>query len=341
MPLPPFAAPSTVDLSTAPYGLPPEHIERVETTLAGMTRAQKVGQLLCLYLRSDDMSAFTGWLEELGLEPGAVMMLPRPLEVAAQDVAPLQSWSRIPLLVAANLESGAVNFLTGIEAFANPMQVAATGRDDDVDLLADHCIRVARRVGITWAFAPVVRHRGQSRQPDHQTRSFGADPSRSRAWAHAMSSGSRCGHHDEPEALPRRWGGRSRPASRDDLQRPRRAGVDRTFGAVYRRVIEAGARFDHGRTHPSARPVADGEPHLTDAEVRPASPLSAAARRHPPGAVGFHGLVVTDNSAMAGYTTAGERAANLPARSPRGRTSSSATSTSRATSPLSATKRRP
>ncbi|MGL1190093.1 glycoside hydrolase family 3 N-terminal domain-containing protein, partial [Vibrio parahaemolyticus] len=65
-------------------------------------------------------------------------------------------WSRIPLLVAGNLESGAVNFLTGVEAFANPMQVAAAGDEAAVDALADHCIRVARSLGMNWAFAPVV-----------------------------------------------------------------------------------------------------------------------------------------------------------------------------------------
>ncbi|MFT2526089.1 hypothetical protein ACMWQA_26955, partial [Escherichia coli] len=82
-----------------------------------------------------------------GVAPGAVMMLPRSPAAAARDVAALQEWSRIPLLVAGNLESGAVNFLTGVEAFANPMQVAAAGDEAAVDALADHCIRVARSLG--------------------------------------------------------------------------------------------------------------------------------------------------------------------------------------------------
>src|SRR5207245_2398463 len=87
---------------------------------------------------------------------------------------------------------------------------------------------------------------------------------------------------------------------------------DRIFGAVYRRVIAAGARtimVGHIRQPALSRSLVPG---LTPGKLLPASLapelVTGVLRRQ----LGFNGLIVTDNSAMAGMTTVLPRAQALP-----------------------------
>lgn len=307
------APPRPVDLSAPLFGLDRRGVAWVEETLAGLTREQKVGQLLCLYLRGDDMARFTSDLDGLGVAPGAVMMLPRSPTAAARDVAALQEWSRIPLLVAGNLESGAVNFLTGVEAFANPMQVAAAGDEAAVDALADHCIRVARSLGMNWAFAPVVDVAVNPANPITNTRSFGADHELvARLGSHYVARLERAGLMTSPKHFPGD-GVDDRDqhlvTSSNDLDLDE---WTRTFGAVYSAVIAAGARsimVGHIRQRALSKSV---RPDLSDADVRPGSLAAELIGDVLRGRLGFEGLVVSDNTAMAGFTTAGRRDRTLP-----------------------------
>ncbi len=307
------APPRPVDLSAPLFGLDRRGLAWVEETLAGLTREQKVGQLLCLYLRGDDMARFTSDLDGMGVAPGAVMMLPRSPTAAARDVAALQGWSRIPLLVAGNLESGAVNFLTGVEAFANPMQVAAAGDEAAVDALADHCIRVARSLGMNWAFAPVVDVAVNPANPITNTRSFGADHELvARLGSRYVARLERAGLMTSPKHFPGD-GVDDRDqhlvTSSNDLDLDE---WTRTFGAVYSAVIAAGARsimVGHIRQRALSKSV---RPGLSDADVRPGSLAAELIGDVLRGRLGFEGLVVSDNTAMAGFTTAGRRDRTLP-----------------------------
>lgn len=300
-------------IADAPFNLDPHGIDWVESTLAGMTMEQKVGQLMCVYLRSVDMAEFTSWLDERGIEPGGMMMISRPRADAKRDVEQLQRWSRVPLLMAGNLESGAVNFLDQTEAFANPMQLAATGDPLWAERLAVHAARTGNEIGINWAFAPVIDVVVNVHNPIVNTRAFSSDP-------HVVAEmGSRYISELEARGVatsPKHFPGdgvddrdQHLVTSSNDLDADEWRAM---FGTVYRRAIAAGARtimVGHIRQRALSREL---DPSLTDADVMPAS-LSAelvtgVLRKE----LGFNGLIVSDNSAMTGYTSVMPRADALP-----------------------------
>jgi beta-N-acetylhexosaminidase len=300
-------------LSAAPFSLDAGAIDWVEDTLASLSIEQKVGQLLCVYLKSRDMTEWTGWLAERGIEPGGMMMISRPPQDARRDVAALQASSSVPLLIAGNLESGAVNFLDDTEAFANPLQVAATGDAINAERLAIHCARAANAIGINWAFAPVVDIAVNPHNPIVNTRSFGRDPDvvatmgaryittlEARGVATSTKHFPGDGVDDRDQHLV---------TTSNDLDA---ATWRSTFGAVYQRAIEAGTRtimVGHIRQRALTREL---QPGIADSEILPASLSAELVTGVLRGELGFNGMIVSDNSAMTGYTSVMPRESALP-----------------------------
>lgn len=283
-----------IDLTAAPFGLDRDGVDWVEQTLAGMTVEQRIGQLLCIYLRGTDMAEWTAWLDEHGIEPGGMMMLSRPVEDARRDVTALQEWSRVPLLMAGNLEAGASNFIAGPEAFAHPMQLAATGDVSTVRLLAEHCARIGNYVGINWAFAPVIDIAMNPDNPITNTRTFGSNTDTvaefGAAYIAALESRgiATSAKHFPGDGVDGR--DQHLATTSNDLSA---AEWWSTFGRVYKRAIAAGARTimaGHIR-----------QPAL-DSERLPAT-LSPALLHLLRDSLGFNGMIVSDNSAMTGLTS--------------------------------------
>ncbi|WP_191284389.1 glycoside hydrolase family 3 protein [Pseudolysinimonas yzui] len=303
-----------MDLRKAPFALDDGGVDWVESTLEIMTVEQKVGQVLCVYLHSTDMAEWTAWLAEREIEPGAMMLTARPRLDARTHVAELQEWSSIPLLIAGNLESGAVNFLSDTEAFANPMQVAATGDVLHAQRLAEHCARVANEVGITWAFAPVIDLAMNPQNPITNTRTFGSDPAVvaefGAVYIEALESR---GIATSPKHFPG-----DGVDDRDQHLATTSNDLDAdswwaTFGEVYRRTIAAGTRtimVGHIRQPALSRAA---RPGIADAELLPASLAPELVTGVLREQLGFNGLIVTDNSAMTGFTTVMARGEALAA----------------------------
>lgn len=166
-----------------------------EAILAEMTLRQKVGQMIMPWMLGDFApEGSTGFeriarlidQQEIG---GIIVSVGTPLDVAAK-LNVLQRRSRIPLLVAADLETGAgfrmrgavhlpgVHDLGGATDFPSLMAVGAA--DDRV--LAYEMGRITaqegRAVGIHVPFAPVLDVNSNPDNPIINTRSFGEDPAR-------------------------------------------------------------------------------------------------------------------------------------------------------------------
>ena len=114
-----------------PFYLDDEAIAWVEGTLAGMTLEEKVGQLFCVLLRSGTQEEYS-FIRGI-LSPGGAMYRPMPVEGAVQATNMFQQNSRIPLLIAANLEKGGNGIVTEGTLMGSPMEVAAT---DSADMAA-------------------------------------------------------------------------------------------------------------------------------------------------------------------------------------------------------------
>lgn len=283
------------------------------TTLAGMTVSQKIGQLLCVYLRPGDASGWLTHLRERGIEPGGVMLLPRDRASARDDVRAIQAVSTVPLLVAANLESGTSSFITGDEAFANPMQAAATGDVEHARRLAIHCARAAHDIGINWAFAPVADVAINPRNPITNTRAFGDRTDLVSSMVEAyVSAAEGLGVMTSPKHFPGD-GVDDRDqhlvASNNDLSVE---DWEALIEPVWRRLITAGARsimVGHIRQAALSRALVPG---IADEDIMPATLAPELVEGVLRGRLGFTGLIVTDNTAMAGMTSVLARREALP-----------------------------
>ncbi|MGY1815163.1 glycoside hydrolase family 3 protein [Blastococcus sp. SYSU D00820] len=296
--------------------LPPLDAARsaaVDRLVASLDLPAKIGQLSCAYLTDPDTEhVLAGW-RKADYAPGGVLLLARDGAKTRADVALAQEWSSVPLLVAANLEEGAGVVGTDDDAYANPLQVGATGDPAQAGRLGLACGSIGRDLGVNWAFAPVVDLSLNPQNPIIRTRTFGRDPRLVAAMGAAyVSAVQSCG----VAASLKHW-----PGDGVDGRDQHLVTTDNTldldtwrstFGAVYRAGIDAGAltvMAGHIRLPAvSGAPAAAAGGADLPATLSPAL-LDGLLR----GELGFDGLVVSDNTAMAGYSTVMAREQALPA----------------------------
>ena len=167
-----------IDLKGNPFFLTDEDISWVETTLAGMTEDEKIGQLFCLVSFSSDPEHLKN--NVLSIQPGGMMCRPMPMPDLLKTVRLLQEYSKIPMLIPANLEKGCNGMVAEGTLLGSPMQIAATGDDKMAWRLGEICGREGAAVGGNWAFAPIIDIDYNFRNPITNTRTFGSDPARVR-----------------------------------------------------------------------------------------------------------------------------------------------------------------
>ncbi|HEV2617237.1 MAG TPA: glycoside hydrolase family 3 N-terminal domain-containing protein [Candidatus Acidoferrales bacterium] len=164
----------------------------VEKTLKKMTLEEKLGQLVMVYYWGRFTSTESPDYEELLREVkekhigGIILEAQRtPTGVERSQVYPsavlanqLQRAAKIPLLVAADFETGTSMRLADGTAFPSAMAVAATGDPHDAYTMGKITAIEARAAGLNWIFAPVSDVNDNPDNPIINTRSFGEDPQR-------------------------------------------------------------------------------------------------------------------------------------------------------------------
>ncbi len=167
----------------------------VETTLASLTLRQKAGQMLMPWtggdyvaLDSPEFDRLREWVERNGVG-GLILSIGLPHSYAAKLNA-LQKLSKVPLLVAADMESGPGMRLAGVHSLPHLLPqgggtvfppAMAFGATADPEL-AYQMGRVtgieARAVGVHMTFGPVLDVNSNPLNPIINIRSFGEDPAR-------------------------------------------------------------------------------------------------------------------------------------------------------------------
>ena len=299
--------------------LEPEAAGWVETTLAGMTLDEKVGQLVMPSFRSTYLSTDSAEFDRLAAlvreqHPGGFLMfggrdpapdvllnpsyarsnLGQPL-AGASIFNRLQTLSALPLLNAADFETGIGFRLRGGTTFPRAMAFGAAG-DEGLAFEAGRITAVeARALGVHVNFAPVADVNNNPRNPVINTRSFGEDPAAvsrlASAWVRGLQAGGVVatlkhfpGHGDTDVDSHRGLPLIAHPRARLDRVElpPFRAGLAAGAGAVMTSHV-AMPRLDPGPTRP--------------ATVSP--PIVTGLLR---GDLGFDGLVYTDSMRMRGIT---------------------------------------
>ncbi len=264
--------------------------------VAALGLREKVAQLVVPWIPgdywADDNEAMTAAMRlvtDEGVGGFVVGLGGSAYDLAAKFNA-LQRASRLPLFIAADLESGPSARIRGATAFPGNMGLGATGSEQDAYDVGAVIAREARAVGINLVFAPVVDVNNNPANPIINVRSYGEDPLRVGAFGVAFIRGLRehgmlatakhfPGHGDTGTdshlALPVITAGRARLDSIEfvPFRAAVRAGVDAVMSA-----------------HVAMPGLTGGDTPATLS----ASVLDTLLRRD----LGFHGLVVTDALSM-------------------------------------------
>ena len=300
-----------INLHGKPFYLNQEQIDWVENKIKTMSLLEKVGQLFCMNIRDfsdymlDSMFDIT--------EFGAVMFRECPLADALAFTEKLQKRSKIPALIAANLEKGGCGIVLEGTQVGSQLEVAATGDLELARKLATVCSREGAAAGANWAFAPILDIDFNFRNPITNVRTFGSNPDTvclmSKAYVQEVQKNgmAACIKHFPGDGCDER--DQHLCTTVNDLSCEE---WNRTFGKVYGECIEAGAltcMVGHIMQPAYSRYF---NPKLADEEILPGSLSKELMTDLLRGKLGFNGMICTDASTMNGYAIPMPRAKALP-----------------------------
>lgn len=300
-----------IDLKANPFFLDDESISWVYATLDKMTLEEKVGQLFCvLYRESTDEEVES--IHSI-LSPGGGMFRPMPLIDAVKLSQKVQKVSKIPMLIAANLEKGGNGIVAEGTILGSPMEVAATDDIGMAEKMGVVCAREAKAVGANWAFAPIIDIDTNFRNPITNTRTFGSNANRVKEMGLAYAKTvqglglAACSKHFPGDGQDER--DQHLVTSINNMSCEE---WDATYGQAYRACIEAGVltcMVGHIMQPAYSKKI---NPGLRDGDILPGTlskELMGGLLREQ---LGFNGLIVTDATTMAGFTISMSRKKAVP-----------------------------
>ncbi len=195
----PTAGPAPAESAAAAPALPPDTVVFLpgpNIPPLSLTLREKAAQLVMPWIPGDywasDAVAMAAALQlvDQGVGGFVVGIGPSPYDIA-EKLNTLQRASRLPLLIAADLESGPWMRIRGATAFPGNMALGATDRELDAYEVGRVIAIEARAVGIQVDFAPVVDVNNNPLNPIINVRSFGENPQRVAQLAGAFIRGLR------------------------------------------------------------------------------------------------------------------------------------------------------
>lgn len=290
-----------VNLKAVPYELSDEDINWVNKTLQQMTLEEKVGQLFCGYGIVDDEIYQNELIHKYHV--GGIMCRAGAYEEIKSIHSKLQKNSKIPMLIASNLETGGNGQVVEGTLFGTQMEVGATKNTENAYHLGAICGHEASAVGGNWAFAPVMDLNINFRSPIVGTRAYGNDPDLVLAMGKEYLRGLK---ESNMAASAKHFPG----DGMDDRDQHLLPSVntcsieewDATYGKIYKGMIDAGVQtimVGHILLPAYTKKL---QPEIQDDEIMPASLAPEIMTDLLRGKLGFNGMVVTDATAMAGFT---------------------------------------
>ena len=299
-----------VNLREKPFNLNDEQLSWVENTLASMTLEEKIGQLFICMNYDHREARYQEMIERFHV--GGIRWQGGSLKEQYDQNRYYQEHSKIPVLIAANLEAGAEKSLKGGTLLATGPAMGAAG-PEVARLMADKAAEEAKAIGVNWTFAPITDVVYNWRNTIVNNRAFGNDPDEIIADSIAYMEGAHkhgiacCCKHFPGDGVEER--DQHLVLGCNDLSVEE---WEKSFGKVYRAVFEAGVEsvmVGHICMPAWSKKL---RPGMTDDDILPAtlSPelLQDLLRDH----LGFNGLVLTDASHMAGLSTAAPRSVQVP-----------------------------
>lgn len=309
----------TVDLRAVPYTLDDDAVTWVESTLATLSLEQKVGQLFVnlFHFGEDTFSGNVGSNEEIlatyGI--GGARYHGGTAEQVQSLINSLQASTRIPLLVAANCESGGNGASSTGTYIATGAQCDASKSDEVSYRTGLVSGRESGPLGVNVIFAPIVDILTNWRNTIVNTRAHGTTAEDVIRSTGAKARGIRDSGEDIAVCVKHFPGDGT--GERDQhlvlgVNELEPAEWDASFGTVYRHHIDAGVEMIMAGhiALPAYSKLLD--PSLTDAEIMPATLSPELLQDLLKTRLGFNGVVITDASHMLGMSSAMRRQDYVP-----------------------------
>lgn len=301
-----------IDYRANPFCLNEEEIQWVEETFSRMTLEEKCGQVFCPMGLNGEENELKHIVQEIGV---GGMMYRAGMAKEIQNVhRTIQNLTKIPLLLAANTESGGDGLAVEGTSFGKPMAVAATNDPENGYRMGYTACREGAALGLNWSFAPIVDINYEFHNPITNVRTFGSDPEKVIAFAKRYMDGAdEC---DVAVSIKHFPGDGVDERDQHILTSVNSMSVEeweKSFGHVYRTLIEEGAKtVMAGHIALPAyvkhlKPDADKEEMLRPASLSK-TVLTGLLRE----TIGFNGLITTDATPMVGFTVAMPRKLAIP-----------------------------
>lgn len=297
-------------LKEKPFFLDDDAIAWVQKTLREMKREDKVGQLFCLCPSSLEKDILNEQMEE---NPGGFMLRPDDEQKIANAVNYLNSISKVPLLLAADLEKGGNGIADQGTIMGSPLAVAATDDKYYAEKLGEVCAIEGKALGINWAFGPIVDIDRNPFNPITNVRTFGNDKERVKQMGVAYLQGAQrqevactCKHFpgDGVDFRDQHVAGTTNSLSVNEW--------NNTYGDVYQACIEAGTMsimVGHIYLPAWAKKL---NPSLKDKDLLPSSMSPEIIQGLLRKELNFNGLIVSDATTMTGFMEALPREQLIP-----------------------------
>lgn len=292
----------------------PPHLDRdgekwVQHTLSKMSTEEKVGQLFMVWARVEFFNVnslqfrqFTERIQRYHVgafalsvpAEGPFLTKSQPYEVAVL-VNHLQQQSKLPLLIAADFESGLSSRLNGTTMFPQAMAFGAAGKTEFAESFGKITALEARALGVHWNFFPVADVNSNPANPIINVRSFGENPQQVGEMVAAYIQGARM---NGMLTTAKHFPGHGDTATDTHLGVAQVSGdmvrLDSVELPPFRKAIEAGV--DAVMVAHVTVPTLESDPNRV-AVTSPAIVTTLLKER-----LGFRGIVISDALDMAGVT---------------------------------------
>lgn len=309
----------TVDLRAIPYQLDDEQFGWVEQTLAGLSDEEKVGQLFVhlFHFGADTFSGNDLTNAEIlaKYHIGGARYHGGTAAKVQELINSLQTASKIPLLVAANCDSGGNGACTDGTYIATGAQCDAARSEEVPFRTGLVSAREASALGVNVNFAPVIDIFANWRNTIVNSRCHGSTADDVIRSTDAKARGLRAAGEDLAVCVKHFPGDGTEERDQHLVLGVNELTPDEwddSFGRVYHHHIDAGAEMIMAGHIALPEYSKKLDPSLADADIMPATLAPELLQGLLKTQLGFNGLVITDASHMLGMTSAMRRQDYVP-----------------------------
>ena len=301
-----------MDYTKKPFYLSAADLAWVDNTLAAMSTEEKLNQVFVDMLWNSPPNEVTA--QQTRYQLGGYRYNNMTAEKLWEQNEAIQNASKIPALIAANVEAGGNGAVKGGTKLGEGIACAATGDARSAYYMGLYGCREAAAVGCNWTFAPVCDIDFNWRNCVIPTRCFGNDPDKVLEFSLAYMKGAHeagvacCAKHFPGDGCDERDQHLCTTNNDRTVEQ-----WDESYGKVYKGLIDAGLpsiMVGHIALPAYSRKL---RPGIQDKDILPATIAPELLQDLLRGQLGFNGLIITDATHMVGITSRRRRHDFLPA----------------------------